>query len=99
MLPGQYRAVNFMIEFYFNILLFQEEFYHFLMYFPVGLIPHRQVDPCLFIYNTLIVGESIKTYLAVISPHTTFAESSKSHFSSSQMNDCIVDTASSESTA
>ena len=41
MLPGQYRAVNFVIEFYFNILLFQEESYHFLMYFPVGLIPHR----------------------------------------------------------
>ena len=80
-------------------LLFQEKPDHLLVYLPVRLIPHRQVDPCLFIYDTLIVGESIETNLAVISSHTTFTESTKSHFSSSQMNDRIIDASATESAA
>ena len=82
-----------------SAILFQEKPHHFLMQFPIGLIPHRQVNPGLFIYNTLIVGECVKTNFSVVSTHAAFAESSKSHFRGGQVNDGVINTSSAEAAA
>ena len=45
------------------------------------------------------MGEGIKTVFAMIRAHAAFAESAESHFAGSQVDDGIIDTASTESTA
>ena len=55
------------------LLLFQEEAHHFIVKSPIWLIAHRQVNPCLFIYNALIMRKRIKSDLSVISAHSTFS--------------------------
>ena len=71
-------------------LLFQEKPYHFFTDLPIRLIPHRKIDPGLFIYHALIMGKRVKSRLSVVGAHSAFSESAESHFCSSQMNVCII---------
>src|SRR5699024_9117292 len=77
----------------------QEEAYHFFMQLLVWLITYRQVNPGFLIYDTLVVGESIKADFSMISAHAAFTKSSKSHFCSGKMDDRIIDAATAESAA
>ncbi len=81
------------------LLLFQEEAHHFIVKSPIWLIAHRQVNPCLFIYNALIMRKRIKSDLSVISAHSTFSKSPKSHFCCGKMNDRIIDTSAAKTTS
>lgn len=69
------------------------------MHLPIRLIPHGKVKPCLLIHNTLIMRKGIKSGFSVISAHAAFTKSAEAHFRSSQMNDCVVDTAAAETAA
>ena len=69
------------------------------MEFLVRLVTHRQVQPGLFIYNTFIMGEGVKTGLSMISAHTAFAKSAEAHLCGGQLNDSIVDASSAEAAA
>lgn len=80
-------------------LLFQEKPYHFFTDLPIRLIPHRKIDPGLFIYDALIMGKRVKSRLSVVGAHSAFSESAESHFCSSQMNDCIINASAAEAAA
>ena len=71
--------------------------YQLFIQLPVRLISHRQIDPRLFIYDTLVMGECIKSCFPVIATHAALAESSEWHLACSQMNDSVVDASSAES--
>lgn len=64
----------------------------------VRLIPHRQVDPCLFVYNALVMGKGFEAFLTVIASHTAFPETAEWHFAGGEVNDHIIDTATAEAT-
>lgn len=69
------------------------------MLFPVRLIPHRQIEPSLFIYDALVVGECIKADLSVVSAHAAFAETAKAHLRGGEVDDSIVDASSAKPAA
>jgi hypothetical protein len=64
----------------------------------VRLITHRQINPCFFIYNALIMREGLESFLSVIASHTAFPEAAKRHFAGGKVDDHIVDTAAAEAT-
>ena len=70
--------------------------YHFLINLPILLIPHRQINPGLFIYNTLIMGECPETIDSVVGTHAAFSEAAEAHIAGGKMNENIVDTAATE---
>lgn len=70
----------------------------FIVHFPVWLIPHREIQPRLFVYNAFVVGERLETVFSMVRAHTAFAKTAESHFACSQMDDGVVDTASAKST-
>ena len=78
---------------------FRKNFTHFLIYLPIWLIPHRKIDPRLLIYDTLIVGECIKTDLPMVSAHATFTEAAEAHFCGGKVDDGVVDASSAETAA
>ena len=65
----------------------------------VWLVSHWQIQPCFFVYDALIVAECVKSVFTMISPHTAFSESAKSHFTGGKMDNGIVDASTAESTA
>lgn len=64
----------------------------------VRLITHRQINPCFFIYNALIMREGLESFLSVIASHTAFPEAAERHFAGGKVDDHIVDTAAAEAT-
>ena len=52
----------------------------------VRLIPHRQINPGLFVYNAFLVREGIKSSLSVITSHTAFTDTAESHLRCCQNN-------------
>ena len=56
-------------------------------------------DPAMFfVYNTLIVGEGMKTVFAMVGTHSAFTKAAKSHLTGCQVDDGVIDTSASEST-
>ena len=70
---------------------------HFIMRIRIWLISHRKIKPCFFIYDTLVMREGIKTSLAVIGAHSGRAEAAESHFTRREMDDGVVDAATTKS--
>ncbi len=62
----------------------------------IRLIPHRQVNPGLFVYNALVMGKGFEAFLAVIASHTAFSEAAEWHFAGGEVNDHIINTATAE---
>ena len=79
--------------------LFQEKADHLFVQLSIWLIAHRQIEPCLFVYDTLVVSESIKADLPVVGSHAALAETAESHFCGGEMDDGIVDASSAKSAA
>lgn len=73
--------------------------YHFLINLPIFLIPHRKIDPGLFIYNTLIMRECPEAVDAMIGSHAAFTKAAEAHIAGCQMYEDIVDTATAETTS
>ena len=69
------------------------------MEFFIGLVAHGEVDPCLLIYNALIVGESVKAFFPVAGAHPAFSEASESHLAGGKVDDGVIDASAPESTA
>ena len=65
---------------------------------PVRLIPHRQVDPGLFVHDTLVMGEGFEAFFAVVAAHSAFSETAKWHFTGGKVNDHIIDASAAKST-
>ena len=65
----------------------------------IWLVSHWQIQPCFFVYNTLIVGEGMKTVFAMVGTHSAFTKAAKSHLTGCQVDDGVIDTSASESTA
>ena len=80
-------------------LLFQEKPYQLFSPFSIGLIPHREIDPCLFVHDALIVCECIESCLAVVSAHTAFSEAAEAHLRGGKVDDGVVDAAAAEAAA
>ena len=72
-------------------ILFQEFSYQLFVDFSVGLVTHGKVDPCLFVHNTLVMGEGIESLFSVIGSHSAFSESAESHLCGRQMDNGVVD--------
>ncbi len=72
--------------------LFQKQMYQLLIPFLIRLISHRQVNPGLLVYNTLIMGKCIKSVFSVVSSHSARTESAESHLVGCKVDDRIVDT-------
>ena len=54
-------------------------------------------DPAMFfVHDTLIMGESPEAFTAMITTHTTFTKSPKGHFTGREMDNSVVDTATTE---
>lgn len=70
--------------------------HHFIINLPVLLIPHRQINPSLFIYNTFVMGEGSETVDSVVGAHAAFAETTESHIAGCEMDENIVDAAAAE---
>lgn len=66
---------------------------------PVGLVAHGQVDPQLFVYDALIVGEGLKACFAVVGTHAALPEAAEAHLAGGQMDDGVIDAAASEAAA
>lgn len=80
-------------------MLFQEMPYHFFISLSIGLIPHREVDPCLLVHDALIVGECVESGLTVVSTHAAFPEAAEAHLRGGKVDDGVVDTAAAEAAA
>ena len=80
-------------------MLFQEMPYHFFISLSIGLIPHREVDPCLLVHDALIVGECVESGLTVVSTHAAFPEAAEAHLRGGKVDDGVVDAASAEAAA
>lgn len=65
----------------------------------IGLIPHRKVKPCFFIYNAFIVGEGIKAAFSVVGAHAAFTKAAEAHLACGKVNNSVIDTASPEAAA
>ena len=59
--------------------------YQFVVNPSVRLISHRQVDPCLFVYNALVMGKGFEAFLTVIASHTAFPETAEWHFAGGEV--------------
>ena len=70
--------------------------HHLLINLPILLIPHRQINPCFLIYNTLVMGESPETIDSVVGSHTAFSEATEAHIAGGKVNQYIIDTATTE---
>ena len=79
--------------------LFQEEMNQLIINSLIWLVSHWQIQPCFFVHDTLIVGEGMKTVLAMVGTHSAFTKAAKSHLTGSQVDDGVIDTSASESTA
>ena len=62
----------------------------------IWLVSHWQIQPCFFVHDTLIMGESPEAFTAMITTHTTFTKSPKRHFTGREMDNSVVDTATTE---
>ena len=62
-----------------SIVLFQEKANQPVVPIAVRLIPHRQIDPSLFIHDALVVGEGVESGLSVISAHAAGPDPSETH--------------------
>ncbi len=80
------------------LFLFQKETDQLVVKFPIGLIPHRQVDDCFFVDNTFEVGEGFKTLSSVIASDAAFMTAAERHIGGRQMDDNVIDTAAPEGT-
>ena len=80
-------------------LLFQEKTYQLFTPFPIGLIPHREIDPCLFVHDALIVAECVKSGLAVVSAHAAFPKAAETHLRGGKVDDGVIDAAAAEAAA
>lgn len=76
-----------------------KQLYHFFINLPIFLIPHRKIDPGLFIYNTLIMRECPEAVDAMIGSHAAFTKAAEAHIAGCQMYEDIVDTATAETTS
>ena len=65
----------------------------------IRLVTHGQIQPGLFIYNTLIMREGVKSGFSVISSHPAFPEAAEAHLAGGEMNDGVVDAAAAEAAA
>ena len=74
-----------------GICLPQEKPDQLLVDGPVGLVPHRQVQPGFFVYNALDVGKGLKPGFAVVGPHAALPEASEGHGVGGQVDDHVVD--------
>ena len=62
----------------------------------IGLVAHGKIQPGLFVHNTFIMGESIKSGLPVISAHAAFSEPAKSHLACGKVDDGVIDASAAE---
>ena len=69
---------------YEQLILPQEKPYQLLIYLPIGLIPHGEIQPCLLIHDALVMGEGIKPTLPVIRTHAALAKAAKAKLTVSQ---------------
>ena len=76
--------------------LFQEEMNQLIINSLIWLVSHWQIQPCFFVHDTLIMGESPEAFMAMITTHTTFTKSPKRHFTGREMDNSVVDTATTE---
>ncbi len=65
----------------------------------IRLVAHGQVQPGLFIYDTLFVGEGVKSGFPMISPHPAFPKAAEAHFAGGKVDDGVVDAAAAEAAA
>ena len=79
--------------------LFQKHMNQLFIDLPVGLIPHGQIQPGLFIYDAFFVRKCIKSFFPMIGTHPAFAETAESHFTGGKVNNRIVDASAAESAA
>ena len=76
--------------------LFQEHPDKLFVQFLIWLIPHRKIEPCLFINDALVVCKGIEAVFSVIRSHAALSEAAESHFAGGKMDDRIVDTSAAE---
>ena len=82
-----------------NSFLFQKEPHQFFVEPFIWLVTHGQIKPVLFIYDTFIVREGVKSGFSVICPHSAFPEAAEAHLVCGKVNDGIVDAAAAEAAA
>ena len=62
----------------------------------VRLVAHGKIQPCLFVYNALVMGEGRKALPSVVGAHTALAKAAKAHLACGKVDDGVVDTAAAE---
>ena len=78
---------------------FQEKPYQLLVELVVRLVAHRQVQPSLLVHDALVMGECVKSSLAMVGSDAALPEAAKSHMAGGQMDDGVVDAAAAEAAA
>ena len=60
------------------------------MDFFVRLIPHGQIQPCLFIYDAFVVGKGLEPFFPMIGTHAALPHAAKAHMAGGQVDHHIV---------
>ena len=63
----------------------------------VGLVAEYEIQPGVFLYDGLLMGEGVKRLASVVAAHTRIAHSAKRQVIGCNMDDGIVDATTAES--
>lgn len=80
----------------FMYVLFNKNSYQLFHKIRIGLIAHRQVEPCVFAQYAFFVTEGIKAEFAVITAHTAASNAAERHMGGGQVNNSIIYAAAAE---
>ena len=75
---------------------FQKQSQKLLFVLRIRLITDGQIDPVVFLYNTLLMTEGIKALSPMVISHAAVAHTAEGHAGGGQVNDRIVDAAAAE---
>ena len=79
--------------------LFQKHPNQFSVELLIRLIPHRQIQPGLFIHDALIMRKGVEACFSMIRAHAALAEAAEAHLAGGQMDDGVIDAAAAEAAA
>ncbi len=65
----------------------------------IWLIAHREIKPCFFIHNTLIVGKGIEPAFSVVGAHAACTEAAEAHLACGKVDNRIINTPSAKAAA